>query len=124
MPFHPASGATEFALHGAVFRSYANTATGSADLAAWELELPAGADAPAHVISAPELFFVLAGTLRLSIDGETVDLAPGDAATAPSGSALGVANPGSAPVRAWVTTRTGLTATLADGTTLTPPWAA
>jgi hypothetical protein len=23
----------------------------------------------------------------------------------------------------WVTTRTGLTATLADGTTITPPWA-
>ncbi|MFC5250678.1 hypothetical protein [Streptomyces nigrescens] len=42
---------------------------------------------------------------------------------APAGAALAVANPADEPARMWVTTRTGLTAELADGSSLAPPWA-
>ncbi|GFE20507.1 hypothetical protein [Streptomyces nigrescens] len=65
----------------------------------------------------------VAARTRFSIDGEIAELAPGDAAVAPAGAALAVANPADEPARMWVTTRTGLTAELADGSSLAPPWA-
>ncbi|MFI9120558.1 hypothetical protein ACIGW0_14345 [Streptomyces bikiniensis] len=55
--------------------------------------------------------------------GESAEPAAGDAAVAPADSRLAVANTTDRPARMWVTTRTGLTAELPDGTTLAPPWA-
>ncbi|MFI1497188.1 cupin domain-containing protein [Streptomyces platensis] len=123
MPFLRGDEAAVYEIHGTRFTSYVRTDTGSRDLAAWRGEVPAGTVAPAHEISHEEVFYVLSGRLRLSIDGETADLGPGDAAVAPAGSVLAVANPGDEPAQMWVTTRIGLSAKLADGSILTPPWA-
>jgi quercetin dioxygenase-like cupin family protein len=123
MPFIRSDEAVAHDIHGTRFLSYVHPATGSRDLAAWRGEIPAGTVAPQHVISQEEVFYVLSGRLRLTIDGRSADLAPGDAAVAPAGSSLTVANPTDAPARIWVTTRVGLTAELADGSTLAPPWA-
>jgi quercetin dioxygenase-like cupin family protein len=78
---------------------------------------------PTHTISDEETFYVLSGRLRLSIDGESAELRKGDAAVAPAGSELTVVNTTDQPAHMWVTTRVGLTAKLADGSTITPPWA-
>ncbi|WP_432122446.1 cupin domain-containing protein [Streptomyces sp. S1] len=123
MPFIPAEDAVTHEIHGVRFVSYIRTDTGAHDLAAWRGEVPAGTTGPAHVISHEEAFYVLSGRLRLTIDGETAELTPGDAALAPPGSELSVTNPTDHPAHMWVTTRLGLTAELPDGTTLTPPWA-
>ncbi|MFJ8870130.1 cupin domain-containing protein [Streptomyces sp. NPDC102473] len=74
------------------------------------------------MISHEETFYVLSGRLRLTIGGETAELGVGDAAVAPAGSALAVANTTDQPAHMWVTTRVGLSAELADGSTITPPW--
>jgi quercetin dioxygenase-like cupin family protein len=110
-------------LHGVRFTSYVSPTTGSRDLAAWRGEIPAGTIATAHVISHEEAFYVLSGRLRLTIDDETVELGPGDAAVVLAGSTLALGNPADRPAQIWVTTRVGLSATLADGTTIAPPWA-
>lgn len=123
MPVIRSSEALVHELHGTRFVSYVSPATGSRDLAAWRGEIPAGTVAPPHVISHEEAFYLLSGRLLLTIDGESAELGPGDAALAPAGSALGVANPAGEPAHVWVTTRVGLSARLADGSTITPPWA-
>ncbi|MFG2827874.1 cupin domain-containing protein [Streptomyces sp. NPDC048434] len=123
MSFIRSNEAVVHEVHGARFVSYVRPATGSRDLAAWVCEVPAGTVPPVHVISQEEAFYVLSGRLRFSIDGESAELGPGDAAVAPAGSALAVANETDGPARMWVTTRTGLTAELADGSSMAPPWA-
>lgn len=70
----------------------------------------------------PETFCVLSGRLRLTIGGETAELDGGDAAVASARSEPGVANTTDQPAHMWVSTRAGLSAELADGCTITPPW--
>ncbi|MFG3025563.1 cupin domain-containing protein [Streptomyces sp. NPDC048254] len=123
MPFIRSHEAVVHEIHGARFVSYVRPGTGSRDLAAWRGEIPAGTVGPAHVISHEETFYVLSGRLRLTIDAETAELGVGDAAVAPAGSELAVANTTDQPAHMWVTTRVGLRAKLADGNTITPPWA-
>ncbi|KRV48899.1 cupin [Wenjunlia vitaminophila] len=123
MPFVRGAEAVTHEVHGARFTAYANPGTGSRDLAAWRTEVPAGSAPVPHVVSHEEVFYLLSGEVRLTIDGDTADLLPGDAAVAPAGSRIAVANRTDEPARMWVTTRVGLTATLGDGSTLTPPWA-
>ncbi|MEU9129651.1 cupin domain-containing protein [Kitasatospora sp. NPDC048540] len=110
-------------LHGARFHSYATGATGSTELRSWRLELPAGVEGVEHTVSREEVFLVLSGAPRLSLDGEAAVLAAGDVAVAPAGSRLRIAT-GDTPATVWVTTSAGLTATLPDGTVISPPWAA
>ncbi|MEW1865585.1 cupin domain-containing protein [Streptomyces sp. NPDC088194] len=123
MSFIPAADAAVHELHGARFVSYVSPARGSKELCAWRCELPAASSAPAHRISREEVFLVLSGSLQLTIDGETRTLTAGDAAVAPPGSSLGIANPAEEPAALWVTTSIGLQASLADGSRISPPWA-
>ncbi|MYV55165.1 cupin domain-containing protein [Streptomyces sp. SID3212] len=123
MPFIRSDEAVVHEIHGVRFVSYVRPGTGSQDLAAWRGEVAAGTVAPAHVISEEETFYILSGRLRLTIDAETAELGAGDAAVAPAGSEVAVANTTDDPTHMWVTTRTGLTTRLTDGTTITPPWA-
>ncbi|MFF2808389.1 cupin domain-containing protein [Streptomyces sp. NPDC058000] len=123
MPFVRSAETVVHEIHGARFTSYLRPATGSRDLAGWRAEIPAGTVAPAHVISHEEAFYVLSGRPEFTIDGETAELGAGDAAVAPAGSRLSLSNHTDRTAEIWVTTRVGLNARLADGSTLTPPWA-
>ncbi|WP_329310971.1 cupin domain-containing protein [Streptomyces sp. NBC_01262] len=122
MPFVHAADAVVHELHGVRFVSYANSGLGSTELCAWRGEIPAGTEGPAHRISREEVFLLLSGSLRLSLDGEARLLSPGDVAVAPAGTLLGVANPTAEPATMWVTTSLGLEAELADGSRISPPW--
>jgi quercetin dioxygenase-like cupin family protein len=122
MSFVPASDAVVHELHGARFVSYAAPAFGSKELCAWRCELPAASSAPVHRISREEVFLVLSGSVEMTVDGESRTLAAGDAAFAPPGSSLGVANPAEEPAAMWVTTSVGLHASLPDGSQISPPW--
>ena len=66
---------------------------------------------------------MLSGRLTVTLD----DAAPGvltvgEAVLVPAGSSFRVDNDSAEPATAWVTTRVGLRATLADGSTISPPW--
>ena len=123
MPVVRAADAVVHELHGARFTSYASTAGGSTELCVWRLDLQEAEPAVPHRISHEEVFAVVAGSLRVSIDGEVHTLGPGDVAIAPTDCTLAVENPGPGPATAWVSTRVGLEAQLADGSRFRPQWA-
>ncbi|MGW7647943.1 cupin domain-containing protein [Streptomyces bobili] len=123
MPFIRSSDAVTHEIHGARFVSYAAPRTGSKELAAWRGEVPPGTKAPAHTVSREEIFLVLVGELALTLDGRTERVGAGDTAIINAGSTLSVENPTDQTAITWVTTSVGLTAELADGSVLTPPWA-
>lgn len=123
MPVIRSTEGTEHRMHGAVFTAYANSATGSAELCAWTTRLPPGQLGAEHRISREELFLVLEGTPRVSIDGGEVALAPGDVVVAPAGCRLRLDNPDAKDALIWANTSVGLTAQLSDGSEVSPPWA-
>ncbi|MGW5634599.1 cupin domain-containing protein [Streptomyces sp. NPDC003832] len=123
MPVIRSSDAVTHDIHGVRFVSYAAPRTGSKELCAWRGEVPPGTRAPAHTVDREEILHVLVGSLRVTVDGRTDDLAAGDTLVVNAGATLAVENPADHTALTWVTTSVGLTAELADGTVLTPPWA-
>jgi len=123
MPVIRSTEGTEHDIHGATFIAYANSATGSTELCAWNGRIPPAQPGTEHRISKEEIFLVRVGTPRFTIDGVAADTEPGDVVVAPAGSLLKVENPGDQDANIWVTTTIGLTAQLPDGSQLAPPWA-
>jgi quercetin dioxygenase-like cupin family protein len=123
MPVITAAEGTEHRLHGAVFTAYANSGTGSAQVCAWSTRLPAGQAGVEHRISGEEVFLVLEGTLRASVDGGEAALRTGDVLIAPAGSLLRLDNPGDGDALIWAASGIGLSARLPDGSEVSPPWA-
>jgi mannose-6-phosphate isomerase-like protein (cupin superfamily) len=140
MPVVHTPDAVVHELHGAVFASYAAPASGSQELCAWRLEVPAGNLGARHTVSKEEVLLVLSGTLQVSLTsgagpdgaagsgpapaaGQTsASAAAGDAVIVPAGSAVQIGNAGPGVATAWVTTSVGLEAILADGSRISPPW--
>ena len=133
MPVVRADDVTIHDMHGVRFNSYAAPSRGTAgELCAWRVDVPPGSDGVPHTVSQEEVILVLSGTLHITITDRPAD--PGDRTDAtegqagdvfvvPAGATLRVGTPDSEAASAWVTTRAGLKATLADGSTVAPPWA-
>jgi quercetin dioxygenase-like cupin family protein len=119
---HPAD-AIVHELHGARFSSFAAPARGSRELCAWRLDVAPGSVGTGHTVSREEVLLMLTGTLHVTVGDAAAEASgPGDVIVVPPGGSLRVDNPGDEPASAWVTTSVGLQATLADGSTLSPPW--
>ncbi|WP_034271846.1 cupin domain-containing protein [Actinospica robiniae] len=123
MPVIRSTEGTEHRMHGAVFTAYANSGTGSGELCAWSTRLPPGQSGAGHRISREEIFLVLEGNPRVSIDGQESTLAPGDVVVAPAHSVLRLDNLDAADALIWAATSMGLSAELTDGSKVSPPWA-
>lgn len=123
MPVIRPAGAVAFEAHGSRFLSTVSpSASGSSELCAWRLDVPAGLRGTAHRPTREEVLLVLDGELHVTLDGARSALHPGDVALVPADSELRV-DAGPAGASAWVTTTRGLEAVLADGSRFTPPWA-
>ena len=122
MPIHRSADAVEHRLHGTVFRAFASPSTGSAELCAWRIEVAPGTAGTPHRVSRDEVLMISAGRLTVSIDGVVDRAEAGDVLVVPSGAEFRADNDGPVTAEAWVTTSAGFSATLPDGTTLTPPW--
>ncbi|MFD4259150.1 cupin domain-containing protein [Streptomyces sp. NPDC058534] len=123
MPVVRSSEGVTHEIHGARFVSYAAPRTGSSQLCAWRGEIPAGTRAPAHTVDREEILHLLTGELQITLDDRTEHVTAGDTVIINPGATLAVENPTDRTATTWVTTSVGLTAELADGTLLTPPWA-
>ncbi|MCZ9337310.1 cupin domain-containing protein, partial [Streptomyces sp. TRM76130] len=123
MPVVRSSEAVAHELHGARFVSYATPRTGGRELCAWRGEIPAGTRAPAHTVSREEVLHLLDGELLITLDGRAERITAGDTVIVNAGTTLAVENPADRTAVTWVTTSVGLSARLADGTRITPPWA-
>jgi quercetin dioxygenase-like cupin family protein len=122
MPVVREQDAVAHRLHGATFRSFVAPSSGSGELCAWRLEVGAGTVGVPHRVSREEVLLVLAGELTVTIAGVRAALGAGEVAFVPAGALFGLDNVSGAPATAWVTTSVGLEATLADGSTISPPW--
>jgi quercetin dioxygenase-like cupin family protein len=111
-----------FEIGSARFYPMSNRSLGGTELALWQLRVAPGPAGLPHTIDREEVFVALAGELRLTVDGETVSLVAGDTLAVPAGSRLS-AGAGPEGATALVCTRAGLSAVLADGSVLSPPWA-
>jgi len=123
MPFVRSSEAVTHNIHGVGFVAYANPATGANEVCAWRGEVPAGTPGVAHTVNREEIIHVMTGNLRFHINGDVADLDAGDVAIVPAGAELRLDNLSATSASVWTATTVGLQATLADGSTLTPPWA-
>lgn len=121
MPVLPVP-ATSFHVHGSRFTSFVGASSGSAELRAWKLEVPANTSGAEHRPTREEILLVLSGPLHVTLDGVTAEAAEGDVIHVAAGSSLRL-DTGRAAASAWVTTTPGLEAVLEDGTRLSPPWA-
>jgi len=122
MPVISSTEVTTFETHGSRFNSFVSPSRGSDQLCAWRLEVPSGLEGVAHRPTRDEVFLVLDGDLRITLDGVKTTLHEGDVALVPANSELQVdAGPTGASV--WVTTTPGLEAVTGDGERITPPWA-
>lgn len=123
MPVIRPADAVSFETHGSRFLSFVSPSKGSTQLCAWQLTIPAGLRGVAHRPSLEEVLLVLDGELQVTLDGAYAALHRGDAVLVPAGSELRV-DAGPDGASAWVTTTPGLEAVTADGTRISPPWAA
>ncbi len=122
MPIVRESEAVPHRLHGATFHSFAAPARGSGELCAWRLEVAPGTEGVAHRVSREEVLLLLGGELTVTLDDVTTRVAAGEVVVVPAGAHFRLDNDSAEPATAWVTTSVGLEATLADGTTISPPW--
>jgi mannose-6-phosphate isomerase-like protein (cupin superfamily) len=82
--------------------------------------LGAGGGEP-HTLDRDEVFMVLSGTVQVTPDGDK--LGAGDAAVVLAGEPIRLTNLGEGPAELYVAITAGFTGTMADGTTIQPPWA-
>lgn len=122
MPVITAVDAIAFDTHGSTFTSFVRPSAGSDTLCAWRLDVPTGLVGVSHRPDREEVLLVLTGRLTVRLDGVTAALEPGSVALVPAGSEFAV-DAGPEGGSAWVTTTSGLEATLPDGSTFAPPWA-
>jgi mannose-6-phosphate isomerase-like protein (cupin superfamily) len=117
-----AADAPRFQLPGVEFTGLASPSRGSADICTWRLAVQPSRDEPEpHTIDQDEVFMVLAGSVRVTPDGEA--LTAGDAVVVPAGKPIQLVNTGTTTAELYIAIRAGFIGTMADGTTINPPWA-
>jgi quercetin dioxygenase-like cupin family protein len=105
------------------FWRLASPSTGSREASVWRVALPAGADAVTHELTREEVFVILEGTARASIDGVVDDVRPGGAIIVPPHTPFSLAAVGDDTVVALAYLPVGGQAMIGDGAPFTPPWA-
>jgi quercetin dioxygenase-like cupin family protein len=124
MPHLIADTSTSRDLHGVTFTSFARTATGASELAAWRADFRPRTPGEAHTMTREEILHVLSGALTVEIDTERFTALPGEAVLVPSGAVFSIGNDTDELAQAWVVTTIGMNAEMrADGAKIVPPWA-
>ncbi|MTE16087.1 cupin domain-containing protein [Nocardia aurantiaca] len=122
MPVVRAAEAQSHDMHGSRFIPLIRPSAGSSELCLWRLEIAPGTEGVPHRIRREEAFVLLAGSITITINGESAQLAPGDAAVAVAGSTIRLDNPGGRRAEVIVNAPVGFTGELLDGTVVNPPW--
>jgi mannose-6-phosphate isomerase-like protein (cupin superfamily) len=123
MPFIRSTDTLLHQIHGVQFHAFANSGTGSKELAAWRGDVPAGTAGAPHTVTREEVMLILRGALLITIDGEQAELRAGDSFVVNPGSKLSLENRSGEPAQMWVVASLGLEAVLEDGSRIRAPWA-
>jgi quercetin dioxygenase-like cupin family protein len=123
MPVVREEDAVTHEVHGSRFTSYVSSRSAAGtQLCAWRLSVPAAQPGVSHTPDRDEVLLVLEGALLATVNGRKTPLTAGDVLLVRAGDVL-TADGGPEGAAVWTTTTPGLTATMADGSTMAPPWA-
>jgi mannose-6-phosphate isomerase-like protein (cupin superfamily) len=122
MPLLPADRAPAFTLPGLTVTGLAAPSRGAQALSAWRLRLAPCTPGTPHVVDREEVIVALSGRAEALLDGERLEVRPGDALVVPPGQAFALANPGPEPFEAIAAAPAGLMARLPGGEPFAPPW--
>lgn len=126
MPIVRAAESPRFELDGFHFFGLTAPSRGAAELCTWRLEIEPGAGVGGefHRLDHEEVFIGLEGTVTVDLEGEHIELSPGDALAVPARQLMRVSNTSGARTRTLVCVPAGIQAVFADGRAIgTPPWA-
>ena len=117
-----AADAPHFELPGVEFTAMAAPSRGSDQVCTWKLTVAPGHETvEPHTLDATEIFMVTAGAVRVTPGSESVH--PGDTVVVPAGQPIQLSNAGDGAAEVYVAIAAGFTWTMADGSTVSPPWA-
>jgi quercetin dioxygenase-like cupin family protein len=109
-------------LGGTRFTSLATPSRGSAETSVWVVEIDPGVPATPHSLTREEVFVVLEGRARTSVDGRSGTARQGDAIVVAPDVSFEIANDGDQLLRLLCCLPVGGEAVTADAR-FTPPWA-
>src|SRR3954467_3150030 len=123
MPVIHSADAEVFDVGHGTITALAAPSRGSTEVCAWQVELVAGADVPAHRLDREEVLVVTDGRLGVRLGEEQSEVDAGGAVVIPPHTWMALRNDADQPVRFVAALRPGVTAELQDGSTVAPPWA-
>lgn len=108
----------------AVMTTLASPTLGSTrQLALWRVRMEGGQSGPLHVFDSEQVWTVLDGRMRVTVDGKAVDLEPGDTVVLPADAERRV-EASDGPLDALVAGVAGARAHTQEREPTTPPWIA
>jgi quercetin dioxygenase-like cupin family protein len=114
----------EFELMGNHMRGLATPSRGAAEVAVWRGVTEPGATTPPHTHDHEEVLVVLAGSGSANMDGEQVEVSPGDVLIVPPNKLHQLLGPAEGePLDAIAVMPIGTRTFLPDGEELQAPWA-
>jgi mannose-6-phosphate isomerase-like protein (cupin superfamily) len=119
---HPPAEPTD-QLETTRFWRLATPSLGSQEASVWRVEVQPGGDAVLHEVTREEIFVVLEGTARATLDGAVEDVGRGGAIIVPPHTPFSLAAVGSEPLVALAYLPAGGQARVGNGEPFTPPWA-
>lgn len=122
MPVIHAADAPVFTMGPATFTGYAAPSRGSREICTWRTHIAPGATPNPHSFSNEEVIVAIAGRATATLDGESHEIAAGDAIVVPAGVMFSLANPHDAPFEAIVSLPVGAVAYV-NGEEIVPPGA-
>ena len=122
MPILAAPSAPKFEVPFLEVTGLAAPSRGARESCVWRLSLAPGAPGTVHSMDREEIFVALAGRARVSLDGRSHELGPGDTLIVPAGQAFALENPGPEPFEALAVLPVGGRACLPAGEPFAPPW--
>src|SRR5574338_328934 len=102
----------------------ASPSRGSRETSTWRVVLDPRCTGTPHAVDREEIFVILTGTARATLDGVAHELVAGDTLIVPPHTAFSLANPSSSPCEAIAMFPVGGRARLPGGEPFVPPWAA
>ncbi|HMJ15326.1 MAG TPA: cupin domain-containing protein [Polyangiaceae bacterium] len=123
MPVIHAPDSPTHELPNARFTALVGPRLGARDTSVWRVELAAGGAPTLHEVTREEVFFILSGRARVTIDGVSSEASAGDAVLVPALTPFSIENAADAPLTALCCLPVGGQARLPGGEPFTPPWA-
>ena len=123
MPVLIAPATATHELPGSRFTALVGPTRGARDTSVWRVELAPGTQPTLHEVTREEVFVILGGRARVTIDGVHSEAGPGDAVLVPALTPFAIACAGEAPLSALCCLPIGGQARLPGGEAFTPPWA-